>query len=124
MQPYREAGHDLVTSYLRDRDAVTGVAGQMLRAYRQAPMPFSAASRDRLYGPQALHAAVPAVKEQLGGSMVGGEGRDVVDRLAHHRMGVVLEAAVPARPPVLTQLDHAKEQSHRVSLVPDSALTQ
>lgn len=48
------------------------------------------------------------LKEEFGGSMIVGEDRDVVNRLAHHRMGVGLQLAVPACPPVLIQLDDAK----------------
>ena len=75
-------------------------------------------SQHRLHGAQSSHAAIEAMKEQLGGSLVGCQGRDVIDCLTHHGVGVVLQGAVSTGPPVRAQLDHPKEQRHRVSLVP------
>ena len=55
-------------------------------------------ARQRLYGAKALHTAVKAMNEQLGGSLVCREGGEVFDRLVHNGVGVVFQAAVAACP--------------------------
>jgi hypothetical protein len=52
----------------------------------------------RLHAAEASHASVKAMKEELGGSMIGCELGDVLDGQIHLGMGVVLQSAATACP--------------------------
>jgi hypothetical protein len=69
-----------------------------------------------LNGTEALHGAVVAVKEQLGGAVISRECPDVCDGGLHGGVGVVFLLAMAAGPAAVVEFDDPEEPCHAVSV--------
>jgi hypothetical protein len=59
-----------------------------------------------------VHVAIEMVDEQHRRRMLLRDGREVIERIRHRRVGVIVGPAVATQPRAVLLLDCAKKQSH------------